>query len=123
MTLTITLPDDIAYQLKLVADVDARTIQELAADLIRAALPLRVKNRPSQKAVVTLPADELDELATYAAIPPDPNMVIAAQGSLLEALQAVEPHPDFDLEAWQNEWATIELELKAHDPYPQFDLQ
>ena len=123
MTLTITLPDDIASQLKLIADVDARTVQELAADLIRAALPLRVQNERLPNAIIIPPTVELDELAIYATMPPDPNMVIAAEGSLLEALQTIEPDPNFDLDAWQSEWAAIELELKAYDPYPQFELQ
>ena len=113
MTLTITLPDDIASQLKLIADVDARTVQELAADLIRAALPLRVQNERLPNAIIIPPTVELDELAIYATMPPDPNMVIAAEGSLLEALQTIEPDPNFDLDAWQSEWAAIELELKA----------
>jgi len=52
-------------------------------------------------------------MAEVRTLPPNPNAVIPAQGSLLEALLAGPEDPDFDLDVWNQQWAQVEAEMKA----------
>ena len=41
-----------------------------------------------------------------------------ATASLAELLANAPHDPDFNLEEWNREWAKIEAEINANDPYP-----
>lgn len=52
-------------------------------------------------------------VARIQATPPNPRSIRAASGSLAAALRDAPPAPEFDLGAWQNEWAAVEAEIRA----------
>ena len=101
MTLTITLPDRIEQQLEQVATVHQLSVEEVAISLLDGALMADLRG-PSPEEVV----------ARIRSLPPSPQGVRPASGSLGDALRAVPGNPDFDLTAWQAEWAAVETEMK-----------
>ncbi len=68
-----------------------------------AAIRAALNNDPDYQAL-------LADLRTASA---NPMAVRPATGSLAEALQNAPQAPDFDLETWTKQWATIEAEINA----------
>jgi len=54
-------------------------------------------------------------MAKIKATPPSPTAFHPATESLLDYLLAVPDDPDFDVEAWNRDWARVEAEMKARD--------
>ena len=101
MTLTITLPDRIEQQLEQAATVHQLSVEEVAISLLDGALMADFRS-PSPEEIV----------ARIRALPANPQGMRPASGSLGEALRAVPGNPDFDVTAWQAEWAAVEAEMK-----------
>ena len=100
MQVIITVPDDLESPVRREADAQHRTAEEVALDILRAAL---LDEWPDLDQVV----------ASIRATAPNPVALRPARGSLLAAL-ADEPADDsFDLAAWQEAWAAVEAELAA----------
>jgi cell pole-organizing protein PopZ len=88
--------------LYLAASVQDRSIEAVVIDLLREAF---VDD--------TLPT--LDEVvARIRALPPNPANFRPASGSLAEFL-AERKDSEFDLAAWEAEWAQVEAEMEAID--------
>lgn len=102
MSVTITLPDEIANPLQALADAKQVSLNDLVTDLLANVLA----TEPEE--------DELEVLvARIKATPPNPASIRPATGSLIEALKNTPEDPDFDLEIWSHEWAKVEAEMKA----------
>ena len=101
MTVTITLPDDLAAHLRLRAAAQHRPAEDLALDLLRAAL-LAEPAPPALEEVV----------AQIRAAVPNPTGLRVARSGLANAL-AEEGGADFDVTAWQAAWLAAEAELAA----------
>jgi plasmid stability protein len=101
MTVTITLPDDLAARLRLRAAAQRRPAEEVALDLLRAALP----------AEPAAPALE-DVVARIRAAAPNPAGLRPARGALADAL-AEEGDDALDVAAWRAAWSAVEAELAA----------
>jgi hypothetical protein len=102
MSVTITLPDEIAQSLQAKAKAQQVSLDTLVTNLLTDALDAEAED------------DELEALvARIKATPPNPASIRPATGSLIEALKNAPEDPDFDLEAWNREWAKIEAEIKA----------
>ena len=102
MEVAITLPDGIVMSLQRRAEVEHRSIEELAVDILANAL----------EADDSFPTPE-EVVARIQATPPNPSSIRLASGSLAEALRNAPEDPDFDLAAWQRQWAAVEAEMKA----------
>ena len=102
MSVTITLPDEIAQSLQAKAKAQQVSLDTLVTNLLTDALDAEAED------------DELEALVVrIKATPPNPASIRPATGSLVEALKNAPEDPDFDLEAWNREWAKIEAEIKA----------
>lgn len=99
MTLTIILPEDLEKRLKREATAHDLSLEEYALGLLDNALE-QIES-PTLETVV----------ANIKAIPPNPNSIRAATGSLAEALQSGPTDLDFDLEQWSREWDSVESEM------------
>lgn len=101
MTLTLNLPKDLETKLKREAAARALSPEEYALDLLDNAL--EQENFPTPEEVV----------AKIKAMPPDPEAIHPATGSLVEVLKNAPQEPtDFDLQQWNREWAAVEAEMK-----------
>lgn len=107
MSVTIHLPADLEALLRQTASAQARSAEDVAIDILRAAL--LEDELPTPEEVV----------ARIRAIPPNPAIVRAAQGSLAEALAETED-ADFDLAVWQADWARVEAEMAAIERADEF---
>lgn len=101
MSVTVTLPDELAQQLKSRAAVGNVTVDELVTDLLTRLL--EADDYPTPEEVV----------ARIKATPPNSANIHPATESLAEALQNAPHDPDFDLETWTQQWAAVEAEMKA----------
>ena len=102
MAVTIILPDELETQLQRKAQVQQLSVEELALEILGQALETE-KPFPSPEEVVT----------KIQATPPNPHSIRPADGSLAEALRNAPNDPNFDLAAWNREWAAIEAEMQA----------
>lgn len=102
MSITITMPDEIGMQLQRKAKKERLSIEELVLKLLRRVL--QTDN--------AFPSPE-DIVAKIQATPPNPHSIRPASGSLADALRDSPVDPDFDLAIWNQEWATVEAEMKA----------
>lgn len=94
MVITLDFPPDIAAQLKEMAQAQKIPVAELAYQFVVDGL---AENHPDQAEGQTLD-EELEQLVREVqAMPPNPDSVIPAEGSLLEALQNSSSDPDLDL--------------------------
>lgn len=103
MTITVTLPDELARDLQSRAEEKSISLDALVADLLTIALVNEVEAYPTLEEVV----------ARIKATPPNPASIRPATGSLAEALQNAPDDPNFDLETWTQQWAAVEAEMKA----------
>jgi len=102
MAATITLPNEIEIQLQRRAETQRVSVEELALGILGNALETK-ELFPTPEEVV----------ARIQATPPDPHSIRPAGGSLAEALRNAPDNPDFDLAAWNREWAVVQAEMKA----------
>ncbi len=100
MTVTITLPDELATKLQSRAETKNLSLETLAINILSSVLELEeeLDDYPTPEEVV----------AKIKATPPNPAAIRPATGSLAEALQNAPHDPDFDLETWTKEWAAVE---------------
>lgn len=102
MTITITLPERLEQALEQAASRHQLSIEELTIQLLDEALT------PASY------VPSLDEIvARLKGSASNPALLRPAQGSLADALREAPTDPDFDLAAWQREWAEVETEVKA----------
>ncbi len=102
MALTITLPDELAEQLQGAAEEQQLSVEEITEIILRSAL----------RSEYFFPTPE-QVVAKIKALPKNPLNPIPAQGSLAEHLRDSPTDPDFDLDAWNREWKTVEVEMKT----------
>lgn len=100
MALLIDLSETLEHKVKAEAKKRQRTPEQVVVDIL--AQVLQEEDSPTVAEVV----------ARIKATPPNPTMITPPQGSLAEALRNGPTDPDFDLQSWQQEWATAEAELK-----------
>jgi predicted CopG family antitoxin len=104
VSVTITIPDDLAGRLQALAQVHNQSVDDLILSLLEASA--------SEEA---FPTPE-EVVARIRATPPNPNNLRPPVGSLAEYLaRPVPPDPNFNLEEWQREWDAVEAEMKAAD--------
>jgi predicted CopG family antitoxin len=102
VSVTITIPDDLAGRLEAMARVQNQSVDDLILSLL--------KESASEEAFPTLE----EVVARIKATPPNPNNLRPAVGSLADYLaRPVPPDPDFNLEEWQRQWDAVEAEMKA----------
>lgn len=103
MSVTITLNDPLAEQLRMRAMRQHLQLEELVFTILKDAL------KPANIDILT--PEEV--VAKIQATPPNPQNIHFATGSLREALRHAPDYPDFDLEAWELSWVAVEREMKA----------
>lgn len=105
MTITITLPDDLATKLKSRADSQHLPLADVAINILMTALEgeAELDDFPTPEEVV----------AQIKATPPNPANIHPATESLADLLLNAPEDPDFDLESWNRDWARVEAEMKA----------
>jgi plasmid stability protein len=105
MTVTLTLPDELATRLKFRAKEHAISPEKLALNILTAALEVEAEpdDYPTLEEVV----------AQIKATPPNPAAIHPATASLADLLENAPHDPDFDLESWTKQWAAVEAEMKA----------
>jgi plasmid stability protein len=102
MATTITLPDALEAQLQQQADVQHRSLEAVALDLLHDALG----------ATATEP--DLDDIvARIRLVDPKPQNVRVATGSLADALRHIPSDVSFDLDRWTRAWEAVETEMRA----------
>jgi plasmid stability protein len=102
MATTITVPDSLEVQLQQHAHAQHRSVEAVALDLLREALD------------TTPPVPSVDDVvATIQATAPHPRTIRPAHGSLADLLRRTPDPGDFDLDQWSQDWAAVELEMRA----------
>src|SRR2546429_9239006 len=119
MTLTITLPEKMAERIQRKAEERHRSAEEVAVDLLQDALDDEAELQDdiaNEYGVISEPAEDFPTpeavVARFMALPPEPNSVRPARGSLAEALRNKPYDPNFDFDEWNRQWAEFEAELK-----------
>lgn len=102
LTITMTLPDEIEEQLRQEAAMQQQSVEEFVLAILLNSLHVQ-DFFPTPEQVV----------AKIKAIGPNPQNIIPPQGSLADYLRNAPDDPNFDLAAWNEEWAAIEAEMKA----------
>ena len=102
MSVTITLPHEISARLERRARPQRLSVSELALDILSDALEALESSPTPEEVAVKIQA-----------LPPNPRGLRPATGSLAEALRHAPEAPDFELGAWNREWATVEAEIRA----------
>ena len=103
MSITITLTDPLAEQLRIRATRQHLQLEEFVFILLKNVL------QPANQDIL---AHE-DVVAKIKATPPTLKNIRPATSSLLETLRHAPDYPDFDLEAWEKQWINVEWEMKA----------
>lgn len=106
MVVKLELNDQVIEHYEGEAEAQALPLEQLLADILTTAAHVTV-------APISLNKTPEAVMIEVRALPPNPNAVIPAQGSLLEALLAGPEDPDFDLDTWTQQWAQAEAELKT----------
>lgn len=104
MSITITLRDDpLVEQLRTRAMRQHLQVEELVCAMLKDALTPVSHDllRPE------------DVVADIRATPPNLRQIRVATGSLCDALRQAPDEADFDLDAWEQSWTTVEREMKA----------
>ena len=105
MTLTISLPAEVQVKLEKRANAVKWSVEKMATHLLDEALSV-TDARPSE-------LTPEDVVARILSLPPKPQNIRAAVGSLAGALRESRPDYSFDLEEWTQDWAAVEAEMKA----------
>lgn len=103
MMITINVSDPLANQLRNQASSQHLTPEQLALRILEEALEAR------RERVSTL--DRI--VAEIKSTPRNPLALRPAEGSLQEALLNSPENPEFDLQAWERDWAVVEQEIRA----------
>lgn len=101
--ITINVSDRLANQLQKQASSQHLTPEQLALRILAEAL------EPRRERLSTL--DQI--VAKIKSTPRNPLALRPAEGSLQEALLNSPEDPEFDLQAWERDWAAVEQEIKA----------
>ena len=105
MTMTLTIPEELAARLTTMAEQLGTAPERLAVELLTDDVG---EGR-------FFPALE-DVIAEIKASPPDPTAFVPAKESLLEYLRSAVAHePPIDSEAFDREWARIEADINRRD--------
>ena len=105
MTMTVTIPNELATKLQRLAEQRGAAPERLAVDLL-------TEEVEGQGAYILTPEEVV---AKIKATPPDPASITPASGLLREHLARALEEAPIDAEAWNREWARIEAEMKARD--------
>ena len=100
MVFSIHLTDELENKLNREAKNRKRSPEQVILDILTNALESDLI--PTVAEVV----------ARIKATPPNPAMITPPQGSLADALRLGPTDPDFDLAAWERDWAMAQEELK-----------
>ena len=103
MALQISLPDELAGELTRRASQQRRTAQEVVIDLLNHAFGIGEDTYSETPEQV---------VARIQALPKNPDALRPAQESAADALRRTITNKDFDLDAWEREWATVEAEMR-----------
>jgi plasmid stability protein len=104
MSVTVTLPDQLADTLKSRAKSHHLSLEEMVLGILsQISEPLAEDDFPTLEEVVR----------EIQATPPNPQNIHPATQSLAELLANAPEDPDFDLDSWNRDWAGVEAELKA----------
>lgn len=106
MVVTLELNQQVVKQFQEKAEAQDVSLEQLLVNILTEAA-----DSPKNDRTVHMTPEVV--MAQVRALPPNPNSIIPAQGSLLEALQAGPEDPDFDLAAWDQQWAQVEAEIRA----------
>jgi hypothetical protein len=107
MTLTISLPDEVQVKLEKRANAVKWSVEKMATHLLDEALS-SIDGKPGETELT--PEDVVARILT---LPPKPQNIRPAVGSLSDALRESKPDYSFDLEEWKRNWAAVEAEMKA----------
>ncbi len=102
MPVTITLTDTLAAQLQEKAELQRLSVEEVALDILSNGLEIDAADPTPEDVVARIQATPYHSVALQ-----------TAAHSLAEALCDAPIDPEFDLDTWQKEWATVEAEMKA----------
>ena len=102
MSITIDLPDEVEAQLQRAAATKHCSVEELAMRILTDAAGSD-SDVPSLEEIV----------ARIRATPPNPQSIRAATGSLASVLANAPRVSDFDRDAWEQQWAAVEQEMKS----------
>ena len=105
MTITITLPDELAAKLQAKAETQHLPPEELILNILSSTLELEAES-------IDYPTPE-EVVAKIKAISPNPANIHPASTSLADLLLNGPDDPTFDLEAWNRDWTNVEAEMKA----------
>ena len=103
MTLLIDLSEMLEGKVRAEAKKCQRSPEQVVVDIVTSAF---------EDDFIPSVAEVVDRIK---AIPPNPAMVTPPQGSWAEVLRNGPTDPDFDLEAWNQEWATAEEEFTRNN--------
>lgn len=103
MTMTVTIPEDLAAKVVRRATRQGTAPEQLVVDLLEADFDSGGVATPEEV------------VAKIKATPPDPAAFVLAQESLIEFLRDALDEPPIDSDAWNQEWAVIEAEMKHRD--------
>jgi plasmid stability protein len=97
----ITLADELVAGLKDRAQRQRLSVEQLAIGILTQAL---------EEPQVPTPLELVERIQ---ATPRDPSQIIPARSNLADALRSTSGDSALDLEAWKQEWAAVEGEMKA----------
>lgn len=103
MSITITVADPLAEQLRMQARKQHLQVEEFVSALLRNALQLVSQYAPTPEEVV----------ANIKATPPTAANLRPATASLRDALRHAPEYPDFDVASWEQAWRDVEQEMKT----------
>ena len=106
MIVTLELNQQVVKQFQEKAEAQDVPLEQLLVTILTAAAD-------SQSGDTTIAMTPEAVMAQVRTLPPNPQAIIPAQGSLLEALQTGPEDPDFDLATWDQQWAQAEAEIKT----------
>lgn len=106
MGITLTLPETLSVKLERRAKLRRQSVEHIAFTILDESLDQSDTER------------ELEALvARIKALPPNPNAIRPATGSLAEylaqSIASEDPNEEFDQEEWQRECDAMEAEMKA----------
>ena len=114
MTTIITLPDDLAQQLRQQAATRHRSAEALAIEYLAVALSEAAAPPQTTESAPDDDAELLALVAQIKAMPKDPRNIIPAKGNLAEVLRALErSDAQVDVEAESADLRRAEEELNA----------
>lgn len=111
MTVTLTIPDELAVRLQNLATAHRQSVEDYTFALLDEALSLSDSTNGNY-----WPTPE-EVVARIKSRPPNPQMIRPAIGSLGEylatSIASEDPNEEFDLAEWQRQWDAVEAKMKA----------